>query len=601
MHNETGSGGIAQTGSDRVEVWTCSMHPQIRQPNPGKCPLCGMDLIPLETDSGTDAHPRKLEMSESARKLAEIQTVPVIRGYAEHELRMVGKVEYDESRVKSITAWFPGRLDRLYVDYTGTPVRKGDHLVEIYSPSLITDQEALIQVVKAAQSGSSVTSISANRKQLLNNARNRLRLLGLTDEQIQEIEQRGTPFERITFYSPIDGIVILKEAVEGDYVDTGSRIYTIADLSHVWIKVDAYESDLQWVHYGQRMQFTTEAYPGEVFDGRIAFIDPYLNEETRTVKVRVNVENPAGKLKPGMFVHAIVSAQVTEAGMVFDPELGGKWICPMHPEVVKDEASMCDICGMSLVSAESQGFVNPRTEKPQPPLLIPASAPLITGKRAVVYVMIPDTDKPAFEGREIVLGPRVGDQYVVEQGLLEGEQVVTRGNFKIDSALQIQARPSMMNSTDHAGAVEEHTSEYQLNRKSNVPQPAVADLLAVYQTLWKALAEDDLAESQQASHSWVRAAEQHELNDLAALGHKIMHSENLDNAREAFYRISESMIAAIEAHGAPADELYLAYCPMAFDNQGAHWLQWDESILNPYFGSSMLTCGEIQKTLHAKD
>jgi len=228
------------------------------------------------------------------------------------------------------------------------------------------------------------------------------------------------------------------------YVDTGTKIYTIADLSRLWVKLDAYESDMMWIRYGQEVEFTTEAYPGEVFTGRISFIDPVLDPKTRTVKLRVNIDNPDVKLKPEMFVRAVVRARVSAGGRVMDVAMVDKWICPMHPDVVKDSQGMCDICEMDLVTAESLGYVAV-DEVAEAPVVIPASAPLITGKRAVVYVQVPDKEKPTFEGREVVLGPRAGDYYIVESGLSEGQMVVTKGNFKIDSALQIQAKPSMMN------------------------------------------------------------------------------------------------------------------------------------------------------------
>jgi len=240
------------------------------------------------------------------------------------------------------------------------------------------------------------------------------------------------------------GIVIHKNATEGMYVNTGTPIYRVADLSRLWVKLDAYESDLPWIRYGQEVEFTTQAYPGQVFKGTISFIDPVLNDKTRTVKVRVNVDNSQGELKPQMFVKAIVHSQVAGVGKIMAAELAGKWICPMHPDVVKTQAGSCDICGMDLVTTESLGYVKADTPE-KAPLVIPVSAPLITGKRAVVYVQVPNTEKPTYQGREIVLGPRAGDYYIVKSGLAEGEIVVTNGNFKIDSAMQIQAKPSMMN------------------------------------------------------------------------------------------------------------------------------------------------------------
>ena len=197
------------------------------------------------------------------------------------------------------------------------------------------------------------------------------------------------------------------------YVETGTQIYTVADLSQLWVKLDAYESDLQWIRYGQQVQFTTEAYPGEMFTGWISFIDPVLDATTRTVKVRVDVPNPHGRLKPEMFVRAVVESQMAQGGKVMDPDLVGKWICPMHPSVVKPQAGACDICGMDLVTTESLGYV--AAEAPgQPPLVIPQTAPLVTGKRAVVYVKKPGTESPDLRGP----GNRAGT---------EGRRILHRG------------------------------------------------------------------------------------------------------------------------------------------------------------------------------
>jgi len=427
-------------------IWTCSMHPQIRQPKPGKCPICFMDLIPIVVGSVSDEGLRRLEVSEEARKLMEIETSTVQRKFVTVDVRMVGKIDFDETRVKNITARVAGRIDRLYVDFTGITVNKGDHLVELYSPELISAQAELLQSLKAASGIGNESSdlVKKTASDTLQATREKLRLLGLTDEQITQIENSGQTHTHITIYSPMSGIVIQKNATEGMYVQTGMPIYTVADLSKVWVKLDAYESDLVWVRYGQEAEITTEAYPGEIFKGKITFIDPILSEKTRTVKLRVNVDNTPGKLKPQMFVRAIVRSMVAAGGKVMAPEMAGKWICPMHPDIVKEAGGSCDICGMDLVTTESLGYVKADTPKPAA-LVIPTSAALITGKRAVVYVQLPKTEKPTYEGREITLGPRAGDYYIVESGLAEGELVVTKGNFKIDSALQIQAKPSMMN------------------------------------------------------------------------------------------------------------------------------------------------------------
>jgi len=439
------------------QKWTCSMHPQIIADKPGKCPICGMDLIPLSVDSTVSTTVRELVISEEAAKLMEIATSVVQRKFVTNEIRMVGKIDYDETRVKNITAWVPGRINRLYVDFTGITVNKGDHMVYLYSPQLISAQAELLQASKAANSLKTGTSDLVRRSTLamLEGAREKLHLLGLDAEQIENIESSGKPQTHITINSPIGGIVIHKNATEGMYVDTGTGIYTVADLSRLWVKLDSYESDLPWIRYGQEVEFTTQAYPGQVFKGTISFIDPVLNDKTRTVKVRVNVGNSEGKLKPQMFVKAIVRSQMAATGKIMAPEMAGKWICPMHPDIVKTETGSCDICGMDLVTTESLGFI--KADAPEKaPLVIHASAPLITGKRAVVYVRVPGTEKPTYQGREIVLGPRAGDYYIVKSGLQEGEIVVTNGNFKIDSAMQIQAKPSMMNPQGQKVPMEHH-------------------------------------------------------------------------------------------------------------------------------------------------
>jgi Cu(I)/Ag(I) efflux system membrane fusion protein len=447
-------GGEAEEQGEKW--WTCSMHPEVRLPKPGICPKCPMALIPVTSSVG-DVVERQISFSEAAIKLMEIETSPVERKFVTAEIRMAGKIDYDETRVKHITAWVPGRIDRLYVDFTGITVSKGDHMVELYSPELISAQAELLQAAKAVQNIKQTSSelITGSISATLDAAREKLRLLGLAKKQIEEIEKTGRPVEHITIYAPMGGIVIHKKAAEGMYVETGTEIYTVADLSRLWVKLDAYESDLPWIRYGQEVEFTTEAYPGQVFKGRISFIAPVLDAKTRTIKLRVNVDNHEGELKPEMFVRAVVRSKVAGGGRVMAAEMAGKWICPMHPAVVKTEAGGCDICGMDLVTSESLGYVADIPK--EAPLVIPASAPLITGTRAVVYVQVPGGQKPAYEGREIVLGPRAGKYYIVKSGLAEGEIVVTNGNFKIDSALQIQAKPSMMNPegekipTEHTG------------------------------------------------------------------------------------------------------------------------------------------------------
>jgi len=596
--------GPAAADANQPEVakgktwWTCSMHPQIRQPKPGKCPICFMDLIQESSDGG-DLGPRQIAFTEEAMKLMEVQTTPVRRRFVTSQIRMVGKIDYDETRIKHITAWVPGRIDRLYVDFTGIRVEKGDHMVYLYSKELLEDQRALLAAIESAAKIRAEGSGFAERLKSANveAARRRLRLRGLTDEQIAEIEKAGEPLTHLTIYSPIGGIVIERNAAEGMYVDVGTRIYTVADLTKLWVKLDAYESDLPWIRYGQQVEFTTEAYPGEVFKGKISFRDPVLNPETRTVKVRVNVDNPEGKLKPGMFVRAVARARVAGGGAVMAPDLAGKWICPMHPSIVKEQSDICDICEMDLVTTESLYAVG--SEPNLPPLVIPASAALITGKRAVVYVRVQSAEKPTFEGREVVLGPRAGDYYLVREGLEAGDIVVTKGNFKIDSALQIQAKPSMM-SIEGDRKMPDVSAEFRRQLWTIVEK---------YVILQKALAGDDPESSTEAADKLKAVLSEVDMGLVTGEAHdlwmshavmmkaalnKIVKSAEIESMRNAFEELSDEIIAAVEKFGVPQDKtLYKTHCPMAFDNKGADWLQLDEDILNPYFGASMLKCGEV--------
>ncbi|MBT4482156.1 MAG: DUF3347 domain-containing protein [Candidatus Latescibacteria bacterium] len=628
-----------ETTEDKTaEVWTCSMHPQIRQPGPGQCPICGMDLIPVtsESDDG-EISPRELKLSPASAKLAEIQITPVKRQFVNKEIRMLGKVEYDETRVGYITTWIPGRIDRLYVDYTGITIKKGDHLAEIYSPDLYTAQEELIQALKAVEElkNSKLSTVRETALRTVESSRKKLRLLGLIDEQIQEFEERGKPTDHVTIYSPMGGIVIHKNAAEGIYVNTGSRIYTIADLSKVWVLLDVYEYDIEWIRYGQEVEFHTEAYPGETFKGRIAFIDPLLNDKTRTVKVRVNLPNTNEKLKPGMFVKAVVFSSVALGGKVMDPSLAGKYISPMHPEIVKDGPGTCDICGMPLVKAESLGYANPMTD--EPPLVIPASAPLITGKRAVVYVSVPEKEG-VFEGKEIVLGPRTGDYYLVEDGLREGEMVVVNGNFKIDSAAQILAKPSMMSPEGgvipaghhHGGApatapgtkqehdhnskdmqsAKEHEKTYET---SNIFKEQLDKMFQAYFHIQFALSHDNASNAQQGAEHLQKAlsnvdmslvtGEAHmawmkELEVINKNGKQIADTEDINLSRTAFIQLSHSMINVAKMFGTSGiTDTYRFHCPMADNNKGADWLQNKSELENPFFGSSMFKCGELVETL----
>jgi Cu(I)/Ag(I) efflux system membrane fusion protein len=634
-----------QTQSN-IKYWTCSMHPQIHESGPGKCPICGMTLIPVYNEDVQNASgARDLKMSAVAMKLADVETTKAERKFVPADIRLVGKVDYDETAVNNITAWVPGRLDRLFVDYTGITVKKGDHMVYLYSPDLLTAQEELIQAKKSANEfkSSGMKIMRETAIKTLEASRDKLRLWGLTQAQIDAIEKSGKATDHITIYSPMSGIVVHKNVDEGAYVNIGTKLYTVADLSNVWVMLDAYESDLVWLRYGQVVDIETEAYPGETFRGTISFIDPILDNKTRTVKVRVNVPNKDGRLKPGMFVRSVIHALVAQSGKVMDKALAGKWICPMHPEIIKDSKGSCDICGMPLVTTESLGYAPVKDTKGETaPLVIPASAPLITGKRAVVYIAKPDQEGE-FEGREITLGPRVGDYYIVEQGLSEGEMVVTSGNFKIDSALQIQAKPSMMSpeegkmpsgNGDHGGMVmpgknnetgiksnesggQPMNSMQPGNEKSGVPaefRDQIDNVLGVYFAIQSALSRDDSKTVLDQGKELKKALDNVDMGLLKGDGYmaswmkelKLLNDQSLvlssvsdiEKQRKSFELISESLKSVIKTFGTAGKHTVIVFhCPMAFNNKGADWLQDNPDLKNPYFCKSMPTCGEQKEIL----
>ncbi|NNM30984.1 MAG: DUF3347 domain-containing protein [Akkermansiaceae bacterium] len=429
------SGGAATSKADSGTIWTCSMHPTVRQPGPGLCPICEMDLIPVS--AGGAGGLREIKLTPDAVARLDVRVAPVRRQPAIAHLKFLGRVKPDETLVLTTTARMAGRLDRLFVDYTGTTVRKGYHIAEIYSPDLYVAQVSLVQAKKdLARNSDSV------RQAFYRAEREKLRLLGISPEQIDAMEQQKEPTDHVTLNAPQDGVVLHLHKREGDYVKTGEAIYSLADLSSVWVFLEAYEEDLPWLRYGQDVEFHADALPGQTFTGKIAQIDPFLDESRRIARIRVNVPNADGSLKPGMFIRGGVRS-VLSGDKVLYPALAGKWISPMHPEIVKDGPGKCDKCGMDLVPAEELGF-GATVEGTQPPLLVPASAVLRTGDRAVVYRRVASKKEPVFEGREIVLGPRAGDHFVVESGLREGDLVVTRGAFKLDSELQVLAKTAMM-------------------------------------------------------------------------------------------------------------------------------------------------------------
>jgi Cu(I)/Ag(I) efflux system membrane fusion protein len=371
-------------------IWTCSMHPQIRMDEPGDCPLCGMDLIPLQTTGTGDASidPDAIQLSAEAAALANVQTTVVSRQNPVKEVQLYGTIQVDERLSQSQTSHVSGRIEKLFVTFTGESVRRGQPIASIYSPELLSAQQELIEAVKMQEL----------QPALLQAVREKLRLWKLTDAQIARIEQSGEVSPLIDVVATTSGIVISKNVNQGDYVNTGTVLFDVANLSQVWAVFDAYESDLPFLKVGDRLEYTLQSLPGKTFSGRISFINPILDPSTRTAKVRVETTNPRMELKPEMYANALIDAP------------------------------------LKLYNNE---------------VVIPKSAILWTGKRSIVYVKQPDTEIPAFMLREVELGPSLGDAYVVLSGINDGDEIVTNGAFTIDASAQLAGKRSMMN--DEAG------------------------------------------------------------------------------------------------------------------------------------------------------
>ena len=517
-------------------VWTCSMHPQFQLPAPGECPICFMDLIPLVDDGREGLGPRDLVLSANAVALAEIQTAPVERWFVARAVSLVGKIVVDETRQRVISARVPGRIERLHIDFTGRSVRRGEKLADIYSPELYRARAELLAAREAAARGE--PGAAAN----LAAVHQRLRLWDLEPDAVAAADG-----ERITITAPSAGTVVRRDAVEGAYVATGAPLLAIADLGRVWVELAAFERDLPWLAVGQTAAFTVAALPGELFTGDVVFIDPLLDERTRSVRVRLDADNRDGRLRPGMLARGEVQAELTAAGGLREGRAG-------------EEA----------------------------PLVVPATAPLLTGRRAVVYVRLPG-EEPHFQGRDVVLGPRAGDWFPVREGLAEGERVVVHGAFKLDSALQIQARPSMM-------LPEPPAAEPEL---PDIP-PCYANMaprvVATYLPLAAALAADDAAGAAAAAAALGEVFGgpcSEAIPDLVAAAAAVREAAgDIEAMRAAFKPLSDALWLSIRAVGWTGDRpLLLVHCPMAFGDNGADWLQVDATVANPYFGARMLRCG----------
>lgn len=552
--------GDVTSESAKGTIWTCSMHPQIRLPEPGQCPICGMDLIPLGEAGETQEKDRRVSLSPDAIKLAEIRTAEVNRGATTDELRLLGRLEYDETAVRTITSWVGGRIDRLYVSAVGARVGAGQAIAEVYSPEVYAAHQDLILARKQTRKMKDALPVARSAADAaLEAARQRLRLLGIKDDTLEGMEKAEAPAQSIQIRSPFGGTVLEQMINQGAYVATGTPLFRIAALGRIWVQLDAYETDLPRIRLKDVVTIQVASFPGEEFEGKVTFIDPVLDPQSRTAQVRIEVPNKKGRLRPGMFAEAVIHV--------------------------------------------------PEGEYPESPLVVPESAVLFTGERSVVFVQVVGAEKPTYEAREVQVGPRAGNVYPVVTGLESGERVVIQGAFALDAELQIQGGNSMMTMPD----------DLTRGRDGPFTLPAkelarLAPVIEAALSLHVALSKDDLAAADQGFSKLGKAAQAttlstppaavtrwgHLRNDIARGSEHGARAKNLAQARKSYEAVGLALIEVLRRYGNPLDSsVHLAHCPMAFDGKGADWLQSAEHVENPYFGPKMPGCGDILGTASA--
>ena len=370
-----------------VKYWQAPMDPTYIRDKPGKSPM-GMDLVAVYEGAAEDMEAGTVKIDPVTAQNIGVRTARVSRKRLTRTIRSAGRVDYDEQRVHHVNTKIEGWVEKLYVDFTGQAVKKGDYLLEIYSPKLVATQEEYLLVKRYVESSQDDAGLTGEGESVLELAKKRLELWDVPAHQIAELEESGRIKKTIHVHSPASGIVVNKKVQEGMFIKPGVNLYTIADLSKVWVYADLYEYEFAWIREGQEARMALAAYPGEIFKGRVSFINPFMEPKTRTVKVRLEFDNPDGKLKPDMF------ANVT-------------FLSKMDRAVVA----------------------------------IPTEAVLLSGERSVVIVSRGDGK---FSPREVTLGVEAGGFYEVKDGVKKDEEVVTSAHFLIDSESRLSEAISKM-------------------------------------------------------------------------------------------------------------------------------------------------------------
>ena len=467
-----GDDDVATAGAAEDVMYVCPMACVPPSPEPGKCPVCGMNLK-AQKQSGDAKDKYGLKMEPAAIRIANIRTAVAESVPLQRNIRAFGEISYDESSLATIAAYVDGRIETLFADYTGIEVQAGEDLAIIYSPELYSGQVGLLEAKKLIRESQEASArIRESNQRLYESSRQRLIELGLSEEQVAEVERSNRSDSRIRIPSPISGTVIEKRAVEGQYVKAGQPIYKVADLSTVWLILELFPQDAAHLRFGQRVLTRIQSRPGREFIGRINFIDPVVDSKSQTVRVRVVVPNADGLIKIGDYASATIRTTVNAQGSplapIYDPELAGKWISPRHPEILSDEPGRCPKCGIDLVPTSSYGF----TDQPVPlryDPVVPRSAVLMAGDDSVVYV---ETEPGRFEFRSVKVGELLDDRASILEGVEAGEQVVATAAILVDSQFNMSGKPSLV---DPNRAIADDATETLRSRELSPEEQAEID------------------------------------------------------------------------------------------------------------------------------
>ena len=585
--------GAARSVDTAEALYTCGMHPQVLARKPGKCPICQMELTPTRTDWTHDEDAansdRSISISPTVVQNMGVRTAIVERARVVRTLRTVGSIDYDEQSVRDVTTKFDGWIEELFADYTGQRVEQGMPLFRVYSPELYSSQEEYLLALRNRGAVNAAISPQAaqDMSSLAESARLRLELFDISGEQIEELARRGEPQKTMTILSPHSGTIVDKHARHGMQVRPGMKLYTIADLTRVWVYADIYESEVAFVKIGQDARMTLSYLPGETFLGKVIYVYPFVDPDTRTVKVRLEFDNPHLELKPGMFADVSIRADL-------------------------------------------------RRES----LHVPRSAVIDTGRRQISFVAL---GNGRFEPRTVRTGVDLADDDIeILSGLRESDRIVTSGQFLLDSESKL--REAVLKMLDHdvgradarnqstgdgaepRGARDWHgesgdreSNEDHADHASNADRASgervggaahlgsqLLEVVESYLGLHRALADDQservsaaveamkrpldglIAESSKIASPPDRAA--HTQSERARVLIDRMSGRSLDGVRAQFNDLSRTITALLELVG-PENlplELHAFDCPMA----GGGWIQSDAEARNPYYGFAMQGCGE---------